>query len=263
MRLAWLTDVHLNFVPIEGRRQFYASIRETHPDAVLLSGDIAEGVDLLDFLHEIERGLAMPIYFVLGNHDFYRSSFADVRKRVRSLGMPNLLWLTDSGVQLLGEETALIGHDGWADGRFGDYFHSRVFLNDYVLIKEFAGLTASSRLEFMNRLADEAAAKISKKLSEACGLRRRIILVTHVPPFREACWYEGKPSDDEWLPHFASKAMGDAIVEVMDRHPQCDLLVLCGHTHGQGMVQIRPNVLVKTGGAEYRRPIVQEILDVK
>jgi Icc-related predicted phosphoesterase len=114
----------------------------------------------------------------------------------------------------------------------------------------------------MNRLGDAAAARLSGKLREACGLRKRVILLTHVPPFREACWYEGKVSDDDWVPHFASKASGDAIVQVMDEHSECELLVLCGHTHGAGVVSIRPNVLVKTGGAEYGRPVIQEMFEV-
>ena len=35
------------------------------------------------------------------------------------------------------------------------------------------------------------------------------------------------------------------------------LTVLCGHTHGAGEVKILPNLLVKTGGAEYKKPELQ------
>jgi len=261
MRLAWLTDIHLNFVPFDERQRLYSSIAA---DGVLISGDIAEAPGVGEMLLEMKRMLDVPIYFVLGNHDFYRSSFADVHARMRALtaNLTNLIWLTDSAPQLLSDNTAAIGEDGWADGRLGDYANSRVMLNDYFLITDFIGLSPSARLTLMNRLADEAAAKVSKKLREACSLRRRVILVTHVPPFRESCWYEGKPSNDEWLPHFASKAMGDAIVDVMDGHPANELLVLCGHTHGAGIVQIRPNLMVKTGGAVYRRPEIQEVFDL-
>jgi Icc protein len=262
MQLAWLTDVHLNFVGLGDRKRLYSSIREARPDGVLLGGDIGEAPDLLEFLHEIERSVGMPIYFVLGNHDFYRSTIADVNARVRAIKRPNLIWLTDSRVQLLSDQTALIGDDGWADGRLGNYSNSRVFLNDYLLIGEFLGLDASSRLALLNRLADAAAARLAGKLREACGLRKRVILLTHVPPFREACWYEGRLSDDDWVPHFASKAAGDVIVEIMDERPDCELLVLCGHTHGAGEVRMRPNVRVKTGGAEYRHPVIQEVFEV-
>ena len=261
MKLAWLTDIHLNFVEFDNRKRFYSSIRETQADAILISGDVAEAATLIEELNEIERHVDLPIYFVLGNHDFYRSSISNVHARLRIMPLRNLTWLTDAPVRLLTSQTALIGDDGWADGRLGDYLNSRVMLNDYVLINEFAGLNAGARLKLMQELADAAATRLSAKLLEACAQRKRVILVTHVPPFPEACWYDGKRSDKEWLPHFSCKAIGDSIVEVMDQHPDCELLVLCGHTHGAGFVQIRPNVAVKTGGAVYGQPVIQEIID--
>lgn len=261
MQLAWLTDIHLNFVKPDDRQTFYASVREAQPDAVLLSGDIAEAPTIIEYLTEIERGLKVPVYFVLGNHDFYRSSFSIVEKRVREVPS-NLIWLTASDVQWLGEDTALVGDDGCADGRFGNFEASPIFLNDYLLINEFVGLEKPARLRLMNHLGDAAAARIKPKLHAACTQRKRVILVTHVPPFRESCRYNGKISDDDWLPHMSSKAMGDAIIEVMDQYPECKLQVLCGHTHGEAMVQIRPNITAVTGGAQYGRPAIQSIVEV-
>jgi hypothetical protein len=57
--------------------------------------------------HRGQRVLRVPIYFVLGNYDFYGSSMAVVREMV------------------LGE----MGHDSGADGRLG-FFGSKVLLND-------------------------------------------------------------------------------------------------------------------------------------
>jgi hypothetical protein len=39
--------------------------------------------------------------------------------------------------------------------------------------------------------------------------------------------------------------------------------VLCGHTHGAGEARILPNLDVKTGGAEYGGPSLQELLFVQ
>ena len=38
------------------------------------------------------------------------------------------------------DEVGLVGHDGWSDGRAGNYAGSDVFLSDYLLIDE-AGRT--------------------------------------------------------------------------------------------------------------------------
>jgi Icc protein len=38
--------------------------------------------------------------------------------------------------------------------------------------------------------------------------------------------------------------------------------VLCGHTHGEGDINILPNLRVVTGGARYGAPIFQSNLDL-
>jgi hypothetical protein len=71
---------------------------------------------------------------------------------------------------------------------------------------------------------------------------------------REACWYEGRISNDDWLPHFTCKAVGEVLLEGARASPGRQLLVLCGHTHGEGSAQPLPNLRVLTGGAEYGHP---------
>ena len=85
-----------------------------------------------------------------------------------------------------------------------------------------------------------------------------VIFLTHVPPLREACWYDGKISDDQWSPHFTCKAVGDALLDIMRQWPTKQLTVLCGHTHGAGEASPLPNVSIYTGGAVYGDPQVQE-----
>ncbi|MEA3468158.1 MAG: hypothetical protein U9R57_08050 [Thermodesulfobacteriota bacterium] len=47
----------------------------------------------------------------------------------------------------------------------------------------------------------------------------------------------------------------------MSAYPDRQMTVLCGHTHSSGQVTILPNLLVKTGGAEYGSPMIQEALE--
>jgi predicted MPP superfamily phosphohydrolase len=83
LRLGWLTDIHLNFVSSPKRAEFYAQVRQENLDALLLGGDIGEAHSVTKLLAEVADGLQIPIYFVLGNHDFYRGSFATVREDVK------------------------------------------------------------------------------------------------------------------------------------------------------------------------------------
>ena len=137
-----------------------------------------------------------------------------------------------------------------------------MLLNDFVLIDE---LRCDSKAELFDRLrslGDRAAREAEESLLAALRSYRHVIFLTHVPPFREACWHEGKISNGDFLPHFTCKAMGDMLVERMADHPDCKLTVLCGHTHGEGTATIGGNIVVRTGGVEYGRPGIQRILEL-
>lgn len=264
MRLAWLTDIHLNFLKGLAIYEFFAVIGREKPDAVVISGDIAEAPSFALFLQEMQEALDRPVYFVLGNHDFYRGSLATARDSA-SLAMqqsPGLIWLTQAGVVELTPRTALIGHEGWYDGREGDYQRSGVVLNDFYLVWDFLELDKHDRLELLHRLGDETASHFRKVLPEALKSHDQVILATHIPPFREGCRHEGHISGDDWLPMLCCRAAGEVLREIMSQHPDKRLTVLCGHTHGLGEAMILPNLQVLTGGAVYRAPVVQRVLEV-
>lgn len=268
-RVAWITDPHLNFAVDRYRRFLFDSLFFAEPDVVLISGDIAESRELEGELVELAAAVAKPLYFVLGNHDYYRSSIREVRERVRHLvaKTPGLVYLSQAGVFELAPGVGLVGHDGWGDGRLGDFWHSDVQLNDYGLIAELAETRVAfgnDKVELAKRLArlgDEAAAHLAGLLPEALERFPHVVVVTHVPPFREACWHEGRNSDDNWAPHFSCGAVGDVLRSVMLAHPQRRMLVLCGHTHGAGRAMILDNLEVLTGGARYCQPVVTEVFE--
>lgn len=264
MKLGWVTDPHLNFVAFEERARFYHRVVSERLDALLLGGDIGEADTVDHFLTELEITLRIPIYFVLGNHDFYRGSMRGVREDVARQAAASqwLHWLPASGVVRLTDRAALVGHDGWADGRVGDFFRSEVMLNDYVLIEELRFPSKRQLYEKLNALGDEAAAFLDAQVREALAHYRDVIVLTHVPPFREACWHEGRISDDGYLPHFACEAVGDRLAAIMRENPNRKMTVLCGHTHGAGEARILENLVVHTGGVVYGRPAIQRVWDV-
>jgi predicted MPP superfamily phosphohydrolase len=262
-RVVWLTDIHLNFLLAEPARAFLAEVAATRPDAVLIGGDIGEAHNVCDYLGQIDEAIPAPVYFVLGNHDYYFGSIRETRDRVAELcaERPKLHYLTLERVAELAPRVGLVGHDGWADGRLGDYLHSLVMMHDYKLIAELAGLDKLERWDVLKGLADEAAAHVRRLLPMALNKYRDVVLLTHVPPFREACWHEGRLSDDDWAPHFTCQATGQAILEIMRRYPDNRLTVLCGHTHGAGETQPCQNLQVITGGAVYGAPQIAHVFE--
>lgn len=264
-RICWLTDLHLNFLDDRRIAEFLDSVERTGADAVLIGGDIGEARSVIGYLERIAQALSMPVYFVLGNHDFYFGSIRGVRRRVMELCQrtANLHWLGGMETAELTPRTGLAGCDGWADARLGDYQQSPVMLNDYLLIEELAHHTREARWPLLKQLGDESAEHIRRALAAAAAKYRRVLLLTHVPPFRGACWHEGAISNDDWLPHFSCQVAGEAILEVMRQYPRCQLTVLCGHTHGSGEYRPVENVTVFTGGARYGEPEIQRVLEVE
>ena len=84
MRATWLTDIHLNFLKPLALKRFYERVRAEQPGVLLVTGDIGEADSVVRFVTELAQ--IAPIYFVLGNHDYYRSSIAAVRGAVRDHG---------------------------------------------------------------------------------------------------------------------------------------------------------------------------------
>ncbi|HDL98826.1 MAG TPA: hypothetical protein ENH16_04495 [Desulfobacteraceae bacterium] len=143
----------------------------------------------------------------------------------------------------------------------GDYASSKVLLNDYVKIRNFVRVGGVGRLALLNSLGDQAAAHFKENLPGALEQYDHVIVLTHLPPFKESCWHQGEVSADDWLPHFSCKAVGDILVEFMADAPNKQMTVFCGHTHSSGQCQILANLQVKTGGAKYGSPALQEIVE--
>lgn len=265
-RLAWMTDLHLEMVTDAQFETFMKTIRAQNPTGVMITGDIGTGASLGDYLKRIDSALSIPIYFVLGNHDFYGSDFEAVHAEVRELhdAHDNLVWMPKAGVVELNESTALVGHGGWSDGGYGDFMASSIMLNDHVHIRSLVTSDKRERFEKVAYWGRKFAEQLKPHLVSAVTQYKQVYVLTHSPPFIDACWYMGKTPDvtDEYLPHFTCKAIGDYLLQVADAHPEHQITVLCGHTHGGGKALIRPNLQVITGPAEYGQPVVQKVFEV-
>ena len=138
MRLAWLTDIHLNFLSRMPRGLPWAVDRAVR----------CRGCQRRHRREPQRRGL------IAGNGG--RSQEADLL-RPRQPRLLQRIGCRDAGKGRQpgppvreprlphpggrGRAYALyglVGHDGWADARLGDYERSQVQLNDFVLIEELA-----------------------------------------------------------------------------------------------------------------------------
>lgn len=264
--LIWVTDIHLNFLDTPERQAYYQTLVEKKADALLISGDIGEAPSVFLYLNELASTLKHPIFFVVGNHDYYRGSVAEVREKLLNCSKINshLHWLGKGESVRLNSKTALVGVDAWADGRNGDFFNSPVQINDSRLISDLflAKLLSKNNLQKkMSELADADANTLNKNLSYGISPSTEAVFIcVHVPPFPESCTFEGEPTDKDWLPFYSSKAIGDVILAWAKKYPQIEFTVFCGHTHSRHEHSPLKNLKVKVGQATYGHPQIQEVL---
>lgn len=265
-RLAWLTDIHLNKMSHRERHTFYQTINAQNNDALAISGDIAEPDSISALLLELAHNCAIPIHFVLGNHDYHLELFSTVRQRINTLCQHNkqLHWLAN-GHRWLTKHTAVTGIDGWADGRHGDYINSPMHCGDHRMaldFKHFKLMGKHALLQKMQQTADSEAQRLTQQLSDTIETQRakHIIVLTHFPPFAEVSYFEGKPSHPKHLPFYTSKACGDALMQFAQQHPSTHITALCGHTHSHAHARILPNLDVTVGAATYGQASIQKVI---
>lgn len=264
MKLAWLTDIHLDLVDGLRQAELCSALSEARVDAVLVSGDIGQAETFADHLSRLASHVDRPIYFVLGNHDYYGASISETRRVAKKLNRfhPQLHWLPDAGVIELGAETALVGHGCFGDGRFGAGLESSLELADHTLTDDFRELNRSELFSKLNRLGDEAAATLRELVISALARSWRVFVLTHVPPFAEVSHHRGRENDQEALPFYTCAAVGAMLLEVMRVHPEHKMTVLCGHTHSSAEFHPLPNVEVFAGESTYGQPRIQRIFTV-
>lgn len=271
-KIIWLSDIHLNHISETNNRVILNHVvgKLEKDNTVVITGDIAEAPSVLSFMSvwrkKIEE-VGANLKFVLGNHDYYRGSINNMRKSLEDLFTDN--WLGSCGIVNLNDTTALVGHDGWYDGLYSDYFKSRLDMNDYYLIKELscmppANISKMARFGIIQNLSGQSANYVYENGKKALlGKYNTLYIATHIPPYVNSAWFKGAPSNSDWLPHFSSKLMGDAITKLSQEFPDKKIIVLCGHTHvGEPKNHEylhTDNCKCYTASAEYGLPVISDI----
>lgn len=265
MKLTWLSDLHLDRVPEGKRKVFYGQLRKEDFDAVLITGDISDARHLAAHLRELARACgSRKVHFVLGNHDFFGSSLDEVDRAVAAVCRDegNLRHLGQGEVVRLSETTALIGHRGWADGRAGWGSNSKLRNPDQFAIEDLRNLSKKAFFEKMAELGRASARYFREVLPYSMTCYEHVIVATHVPPFKGAAYYDGKPCGRHHLPHYTNISAGAAIKAIAGSFRRSRVTVLCGHTHSSAALEVTENVNVQTVHARPGNPAIQSTFDL-
>lgn len=272
MKIAWATDIHLDFLRNETddslvRSAFLEPLSSSGADCVVISGDVSLASMLEDHLKLFDEIVQRPVYFVLGNHDFYGSRFDTVRSKVGLIcgASTNLRYLSLQKEALnLTPGLSLVGHDGWYDAYYGSPFTGGLVMSDWIQIQDFSehvyhsirgiSVDAPNIISVAREASFLAAEHVYHLSSKAARKSKNVMIVTHVPPFPEVHSQGGKGSHDAAIPWYTSKLMGDAIARLALENPEVSFTVLCGHSHHKIRVKKGKNVECFVGGSEYGEP---------
>lgn len=262
MKLAWITDPHLDFMRHSNIVAFATHIKNLKLDAVVITGDISNGRNFSSNIGTFATFCPLSIYYVLGNHDFYFTSFEQAKEVCVSCDDDNgnLHFLESVGVVELTPDTALVGSSGFYDGLAGDP-DSRFQLSDFSLISNLKQKPFQIR-EICKKYSESMVESAKSDLVKAANQYKNVYFATHVPPFTESCWYQGKKSSPDALPWFTNLTFGKMLSDVASEYTDTNFTVLCGHTHGAGEYKHFDNLMVYTGAAEYEYPAIWKILEI-
>lgn len=247
IKAAWITDPHVPFFNTPAPQSLLQGLKDTH-QVILITGDIAEHRFVAECIELVRRASGLPVFYVRGNHDFYGVMTVRGAQEVDQ----DSGYLTNKGAIPLGENTYLVGQDGFYDTRNGNVARSCVLLSDMHAIGEFRYKHTKLLWDDIRRVADSEVNRAKTKLLDACKQgAERVVFLTHVPPFSGATWHEGQLSNADWLPWMSCQGMGNMLLTLAHQYPGTFFEVYCGHTHSPGTYQAADNLTVYTGKGEY------------
>lgn len=265
--LLWVTDSHLTHLSKDGKARWLHSLQAS--EALLLGGDFAAGASLIPEIEQLLAHYPHPVAMVLGNHDFYGSSVAQLRPQLRAFAKdhPRLTLfepeLPSHPLPIGDGHTWLCGTGGWGDSKAGTQNPLDLPLMDEQSIVELKAARARQMLpQLLRSLGDASAQHLQAQFAEIPPSASTIVVLTHVPPWPEASWHLQAPSSSEALPRFCCLSVGHAIDAEAMRRPDTEWLVLTGHTHTAHVFH-RGKITCHTGGSDYGLPHLNGRLTVR
>lgn len=265
MKICWLSDIHLNFVSEEAAKALFESVRVHDSQCVFVTGDISESPALSFHLDLMDQIVGKPVYFILGNHDFWYSTTQMIWENLPKLvnKMSFMKYMTAGTYMPLDTETCVIGHDGWYDARYGDAAGSKFGMRDWSIMGDYVNCKNIHQvIEKSQEIAAHSVEHFRKNLVETVKRYKKIVLLTHMPPFDDTHIYQGQIGEAHAQPWFTNRMLGELFYTAAKANPGIQFVVFAGHTHGRISKDILPNLLVHVAGVDYGAPVIQSITSI-
>lgn len=245
----WATDLHLNYFSNEYITNFGKSLSKYNCTSLIISGDISLGNRLENDLKVLSDAIQVPIYYVLGNHDYWYSSFDKIDQLTKTLETNSIINLNDKYVRI-NNNTSILGFNGWYDCGYGT-IDPNIQMSDWFKIEDFKDkdpikISKERSNSYLNFKEMSNKAKLNGFVNQ--------LIVTHIPPFKELVI-------DKDLAFYSSYNAG-LTLRSLDLNK---IVCLSGHTHNSSFYK-ENNISCYVGEACRGKPdvcgIINENLDV-
>lgn len=242
MKILWLTDTHVDKLAPESYQELLEFIIASKADGMWLTGDIGDPPHNIEFLKTLFEKFKKPVYFVLGNHDFYAYKIADMRYEVVQLvkTYPLANYLSETpGFDIDGH--IIFGMDCFANtGQ--DIIQQMTWDSDHIL--DLDAPNESHLKAQLNALAEKDAKRLLKKCQKQIHNRRqKVSILTHVPPSDALKGqFVVKPLQQK-RSVFYSPILSEVLHQLASDFPSIQFNVYSGHIHQTQRYQIAENMM--------------------
>ena len=221
MKIQLLSDVHLEFAPLE--------MREVDADVVVLAGDIGVGKTALDWVRQSFAD--KPVIYVLGNHEYYGKAYPKLLTQLRHESRDdNIHLLEDDEIEIDG--VCFFGCTLWTDyNLLGDpavaEFAAMQVVNDYRRIRRSPSYSKLRALDTAV-IHKQSISWLEQRLAQRDAAQKTVVVTHHAPSARSV--------PREHRKNILSAAFASNLDEFI-RHSEVDLWIH-GHLHRSSDYQV-------------------------
>lgn len=244
---SWSSDIHItnqsDLEQVVFGEYLRSQIEQSNSPIHVISGDLGwQGQGVAPFIKVDAEliGLDTKVLFIRGNHDLKDS---DVKNSDQFIEISDRFINIHQRIAQINHNSCIIGHNGAPDFRaFGENLRYNVTFHNTAPFNfpEILNVPDGHLLEpleigkLLRIKADLSTDYIIETATDALTLYQRVYILTHYPPFAEACIKpEGSNTTSKVLPALTNINLGKKLIELMSNpsNQSKHLEVLCGHTH--------------------------------
>lgn len=229
-----MSDIHIDHLDDFEKESRYLLPYYNPENPILLTGDVSTARDFRRDIARFAETFSGQIYVVMGNHDYWGSSYEQMNNFVRDIKIRNVHICSNAGFDIR-DGTAIVMVNNWYSPEIEAVADRFVSMNDWNHMANFAGYgitgNISDAIRAAQAISEKSAGYANNVFSEVSdeiesGDVERVVVMAHFPPYVEMM-----SRIDNYTPFYFDPKMGAVIRRFAMKHEHIPVTVVSGHTH--------------------------------